>query len=1601
MVPFFPRFAATFCTALIVALTFARAHAVPAPGYEPLTAFESAANTPYAALCLAEDGNLYGTMSRGGAYDGGTLYKINPATGALTTVLSFTRNDFENPGSNPIAGLVSDGQGYLWGTTGAMTISSGVYLYERGGDYGTVFKYHVASGKLTTVHKFPLGIGPAAPLTSDGAGNFWGTLYNGGAPAKGSIFKINSTSGELTSVVEFTRIAPIVGERPNGRLADDGLGFLWGTTLGGGSSSGGTLFKVNIATGELITVQQTNPLGSGPSKGLVSDGSGFLWGVMTGANSVFKIDASTGVFTTVASFTFDGDGGYSPGGALVQDDAGFFWGTTTAGGLHGRGSIFKIDAATGILTTVAALPATAAAPYSPLVSDGVGSFWCTSAIGGSQKSGTIYKVAAASGELTTLFDVVDEPGMATGLSPRSGLTRDNSGALWGTTYRGGANKFGTVFKLDPISRESTTVLSFSMAGPGNRGANPNATLVDDGTGYLWGSTFVGGIDAREMGAGFLNSYGTVFKINPATGELATVVDFTGTNAPNYGMFPYGALVSDGAGSLWGTTDRGGHLSAPGATDNGTVFKIDIATGILTTVVSFDGSANGAAAGGFPRGGLLNDGMGFMWGTTSSGGSTTAINGTIFKVNISNSEITTVIKFPNGNGIFPLGGLVDDGAGYLWGTTSRNSTANGPRFGGTVFKLNKTNGDFTTVFELPGTAGANSGETPAATLVNDGVGYLWGTASMGGEQGYGTIFRIQIATSEVTTYASFTGGFGTYPGANPLFGSLYLHPDGKFYGVTSAGGVTATGEPAGSGQVFRFTPDYTTEAPVLLSPASDSTQPAVFTVSYQLPEDGVPGSGQLIFDDGVGTVRTLTLSAARLAADSHTITLDAADLTAQPGDIVAVTGGDSLPGGTYTITLRYADSHSNAVASVAVANVILDATPPDTNLTETPAPFSKNTSPSFSFTATGGDRFEVSLDGADFSAATSPHSVATLGEGSHTFAVRAFDTVGNPDPTPASYTWIVDTTAPSASVPPLTLYAQPVGYTTIGDLRSRVTASDSVTATGNLSITQSLSPTSTALLGPGMISFTVTDQAGNAITIETPLNVVFPPVDPPGQTVVAVRAGVPAPASGSGDVPQGALLSSFGPPSVSDFRTLVARAVVTAGRQKLAAIYTKDNTGLADIPAIQNGGVPGPDGRAQTGLTFKSFLDPLIAPSGCIAFAATVQGAKSNSDQGVWTNTFGFLAEALREGAQVPGLPAGVKLKSITSLAVRDAQLIALVKLVPARGLVTVGKDDTALISLDEIDSGTLLLRTSAAANGIPGIKTISTLAPALGSPGQGRWSGAGDTLAKVTLTTGEVRILVIAADGTPSQLLSTSDPATPIHSDARWKKFGVPAMAPHGGGFAVQSTLEPKLGGVTLKDDIALLYSADGIDWEVFARKGRPAPIAANPAKPNYASFFDPVSNSAGYVAFLATLQGGDVKSANKTALFTGTIDNLSVVARLGTFAPDEVGQPNGGTWSKFTSYALTSGAVPGLVLLGEATGSSLPKFKQALWATDSNGLLRRILRTGIQLSTDGPAIKTLTLLNAVPGSPGTTHSYSETASVAVLVTFTDKSQSLLRLDLP
>ena len=308
-----------------------------------------------------------------------------------------------------------------------------------------------------------------------------------------------------------------------------------------------------------------------------------------------------------------------------------------------------------------------------------------------------------------------------GTSPGS-LVRDAAGNLYGTTHMGGGKNLGVVFKLGTDGKEKVL---HNFQGELLDGSGPTGTLLRDGKGNLYGTTGTGGTH---------NNSGTIFKLHNGVSTL--LYDFTGGTD---GLTP-GGLVRDAAGNLYGTTVWGGNgCSFPGC---GVVFKLapDGGFKVLHSFKGTDGSGPFIFGGG-----LLRDKAGNLYGTTGGGGLNSCSGGcgVIFK--LSTSCVFSVLhKFSGPDGYGPNQGLVMDAAGNLYGTAvggGANKTCNGGGCG-VVFKLDRA-GKLTVLHSFSG----SDGFSPAAGLLRDSSGTLYGTTSAGAGtgcengQGCGTVFKI--------------------------------------------------------------------------------------------------------------------------------------------------------------------------------------------------------------------------------------------------------------------------------------------------------------------------------------------------------------------------------------------------------------------------------------------------------------------------------------------------------------------------------------------------------------------------------------------------------------------------------------------------------------------------------------------------------------------------------------------------------------------------------------------------------------------------------------------------------------------------------------------
>ena len=631
------------------------------------------------------------------------------------------------------------------------------------------------------------GENPAGKLLIASDGRYYGTAKRGGTNELGCIYRFDSATGQITTVASF---GSNTGKFPNGELLDGGDGFLYGTAMrgGGGSSDFGTVFRMKVSDGSLVKLAQFDGVNSGkfPLGGLVKVGSRFYGvasdGGASNCGTVFKVTPVVGTtnWDIGAYATFDGANGKTPWGTLVDAGSGVLMGTTEVGGVADKGCIFKVATTGAQARTIQVLRefaggtgdgANPRAGFWKSKADGL--FYGTTFAGGVDGFGTVFRIASSGAG----FQLVASMESAKGIRPQGPVVEPPVGDdfLYGTCSDGGVNGAGAVFKVRRDNNGAAilpeNVASFDTAD----GETPLSGLVFGPDGLAYGA-------AEQGGQGGL---GTVFRVT-TTIALRSEASFISTEGSN----PRTALSAGADGTLYGTTFDGGVTGAGG------VFRI-APDGSFSTITNFTGPD-----GAHPLAPLVVLADGTLFGTTYNGGNNSG-HGTFFRVT-ADGTVQPLILF-GGNtapkGENPRGALVHSGD-VFFGTTEKGGASNK----GTIFKITVNAPGalppavLSTLHEFTGTNG--DGELPYGGLVDGGGGFFYGTTTKGGTGGYGTFFKIN-SVGNYTKIADFANA-NRYPlstlvkdsGGPTFYGvsdpSIFENtpPDaGSVYKITAAGALT--------------------------------------------------------------------------------------------------------------------------------------------------------------------------------------------------------------------------------------------------------------------------------------------------------------------------------------------------------------------------------------------------------------------------------------------------------------------------------------------------------------------------------------------------------------------------------------------------------------------------------------------------------------------------------------------------------------------------------------------------------------------------------------------------------------------------------------------
>jgi uncharacterized repeat protein (TIGR03803 family) len=626
-------------------------------------------SNPFGGLLLAADGNFYGTTMSGGTYTDGTVFRID-RDGTLTTLAEFDGYQ----GANPAAALAQGPDGNLYGTTeyggasnvGAIfriRIDGPLQITSQPADQ-LVYLGDTAAFSVATVGSQPVYQWQKSGTNLVDGGSLSGstshllTITNVDVGDAGVYSLIASNAyGSVTSRLAFLEIMvlpPFITAQPVsqtvlvgstvtftvGALGDLPFYYQWmknGTNLvDGGNLSG--------STAGTLTVTGVTAADDGAYSVEVSDD--FYWAASADADlTVLPVIQPGCTLTTLRSFTGGNDGAKLNGLALGSN--GSLYGTAQSGGASGYGTAYRMATNGSLSAVVSFNQANGAYPYAGVVQATDGNFYGTTFEGGTASAGSVFRLSP----LLSVLNLYSFTGGVDGNLPTAGLIQGSDGSLYGTTYEGGTNGLGAVFKIT-TNGVLTTLYSFTG---GTDGYEPWAGLVRGADGNFYGTTEYGGLSSGG---------GTVFRITP-TGTLTTLHRFNGGAD---GAYPAGSLIQGADGKYYGTTSQGGTNGS-----GGTVFKM-AANGAVTILHQF-----GAGDGANPAAGLVQGWDGNLYGTTEAGG--LGGYGTAFKIT-TNGVLTTLAWFNWSNGAYPEAPLIQAMDGNFYGTTYGGGTIGD----GTIFRL---------------------------------------------------------------------------------------------------------------------------------------------------------------------------------------------------------------------------------------------------------------------------------------------------------------------------------------------------------------------------------------------------------------------------------------------------------------------------------------------------------------------------------------------------------------------------------------------------------------------------------------------------------------------------------------------------------------------------------------------------------------------------------------------------------------------------------------------------------------------------------------------------------------------------------------------------
>jgi uncharacterized repeat protein (TIGR03803 family) len=706
--------------------------------------------SPSGTLVSDAAGNFYGVATQGGPYGAGEVFEVSPnPKGTYTLKLVYGFRNGNTPDQN---GLAIDAAGNLYGTGSSQTGPGMVFALQPspGGNWNFSILY-----QFTTIGGF------AGPLAVDSSGSLFAET---GPVADGSVIELTRSGGVWTESTVYQFSGGSDGSTPWSGLILDAKHNLYGVCQYGGAADNGVVFELTRSSGgswtETVLHSFTAAIdGSYPNTRLVFDPSGNLYGAALDSPSPCASTLACGV---VFELKPGSNGQWTE--SLVYD----------FGNPEGVGDVL-----------------------STLAFDAAGNLYGAAEYGGDQQAcnigllfgcGVVFELSPGSSQWTESVLHTFTAG-TDGYYPTSGITLNSAGQLFGVTPGGGGTKdLGTVYQVALVGGkwQERVLTNFNAS---NDGQGPDTGLVSDVSGNLYGTTPGGGAYGKSGGYG-----GTAFQLTPSAGGGWTTSIIYSFPSTNLSCCP-ASLTFDSAGNLYGTVQG-----------SDTAFELSPASGGGWTEKDI---FNFGKAGKFPStDSFAMDSAGNLYGTLGVGGSG---NGMVYELSRNAHggwSLTSLHNFagPPTDGAGPVGGVIFDAAGNLYGTTQQGGTggALGP---GTVYELSPAAGggwSEKVLYSFKNSGG--DGAMPDHALIFDTAGNLYGTTPWGGNDGEGTVFMLSPAAGGVWTETILHSFGATASDGERPEGPLTFDQAGNLYGATVDGGDTCNGGFFSTcGTVFKLSP----------------------------------------------------------------------------------------------------------------------------------------------------------------------------------------------------------------------------------------------------------------------------------------------------------------------------------------------------------------------------------------------------------------------------------------------------------------------------------------------------------------------------------------------------------------------------------------------------------------------------------------------------------------------------------------------------------------------------------------------------------------------------------------------------------------------------